>query len=128
MFGSLGRSFVSLLFLSATSSSALAVCDYCNPTVRFDSVTANCFVGQVEADISRIKSEGRGFLLVDLTNCVAANGRGLPDAAAAVATPAPVDTSFVADEAGLLCLKDELLSADRAALDPSTEIDLSICS
>ena len=126
MLSSVGRMSALALLLSAVPSAAVAVCDYCNPTVRLDSVTANCFVDQVDAEIVRIKLEGRGFLLVDLTNCVATRGRGLPDASNASA--APVDTSFVVDEAGLVCLKDQLAVAEKPTLDPSIEFDLSTCS
>ncbi len=99
------------------------MCDFCNPTIRLNSQVAACFSERVDGELVRLAAEGRGFVLVDLTQCVETKSRGLPKA------PGPidaVDTSFVADEASLRCLSAEIVRL-ASTLDPSVEIDLTKC-
>lgn len=104
---------------------AWAVCDFCNPTIRLNQRVAECFGEQLPAELVRLQTEGRGFVLVDLTQCVDDKTRGLPQAGARTAS-SDVDTSFVADETALRCIGAEIERLS-GALDPSVELDLTRC-
>jgi hypothetical protein len=119
------RAALALGLLIAAGQSAWAVCDFCNPTIRLNQRVADCFGEQLPAEMQRLQLEGRGFVLVDLTQCVDAKTRGLPRAGATTA-PDDVDTSFVADEVALRCIGAEI-ERRSGALDPSIELDLTRC-
>lgn len=108
-----------------TISPAAAICDFCNPTIRLNQSVSECFLEQVSEIRGRLQAESRGFVLVDLTSCVATKTRGLPKAGDPVDT-GPIDTSFVADEAALVCIETEINRLD-GSLDPSVQLDLAQC-
>jgi hypothetical protein len=115
------------VLLLAAIAPALAVCPICNGSVRLDKSLAVCFSGRVETELQRLKSEGRGFVIVDLSDCPQAGDRGgLPTGA--TKQPAPLDASFVADDASLRCLGSAIV-AHATELDPSHVFDLTqLCS
>ena len=119
------RATLALGLLLSAGQSAWAVCEFCNPTIRLNQRVAECLGEQLPTELERLQSEGRGFVLVDLTQCVDAKTRGLPQAGVATA-PADVDTSFVADETALRCIGAEIARLS-GALDPSVELDLTQC-
>ena len=114
--------------LAISSAPALALCPVCNASVRFDESLAQCFADRLDGELQRLGSEGRGFVIVDLSGCKKAGGRstlptdpGAPDAAA------KLDDSFVADGASLKCLGDAVANRP-GKLDPSFLFDLTrIC-
>lgn len=108
-----------------TIGPASAVCDFCNPTLRLNQSVSECFLEEAPAIHDRLKAESRGFVLVDLTSCVATKTRGLPKAGDHIAA-GPIDTSFVADEAALVCIEAEI-NRLQGALDPSVQLDLAQC-
>lgn len=108
-----------------TVSQAAAVCDFCNPTIRLNQSVSECFLEQAPGLLERLRRETRGFVLVDLTSCVATKTRGLPKAGDP-ADAEPIDTSFVADEAALLCIEAEIKRLE-GSLDPSVQLDLAQC-
>jgi hypothetical protein len=110
----------------ATSAPALAVCPICNASVRLDKSLAVCLADRIELELQRLKSEGRGFVIVDLTDCPDVGDRGgLPTSNAVKA--APLDASFVADDAALRCLGAAIVEK-ATELDPSHLFDLTqIC-
>lgn len=121
----LARAALAIGLLVSFSQSVMAVCDFCNPTIRLNQQVAECFAEQLPSELDRLRAEGRGFVLVDLTHCLEHKTRGLPKAGA-VTVDADVDTSFVADEIALRCISAEI---DRlsGALDPSVQLDLTRC-
>lgn len=112
-----------LLLLTVIPASA--VCDFCNPTIRLNQSVSECFLEQAPEILERLRAEGRGFVLVDLTSCVATKTRGLPKAGDP-AVAEPIDTSFVADESALLCIEAEIKRLE-GSLDPSVQLDLAQC-
>jgi hypothetical protein len=116
---------VSIALSLAAVTPAFAVCPVCNGAVRFDQSLALCFQQRLDDELQRLKTEGRGFVIVDLSDC-SDNGRGgLPTDPKQSAT---LDASFVADDAGLRCLGDAI-AAHTGSLDPSALFDLTkICS
>lgn len=122
----LRSAFATSALLAATTASALAVCPVCNSAVRLDRSLAACFQQRVDGEIQRLESEGRGFVIVDLSDCERETGRGgLPTDPA---TTASLDDSFVADATSLRCLGDAI-AGHTGSLDPSVLFDLTkICS
>ena len=106
-------------------STAGAVCDFCNPSIRLNERVAACFSEQFEAELVRLETEGRGFVLVDLTQCVDEKTRGLPGANTNGDSEV-IDTSFVADEAALRCINAEI-GRLAGSLDPVVRLDLTAC-
>lgn len=105
---------------------AFAVCPVCNGAVRLDRNLALCFQQRVDSEIRRLESEGKGFIIVDLSDCDEDSGRGgLPTDPKATAA---LDDSFVADSESLRCL-GEAIAGHTGSLDPSVVFDLTkICS
>lgn len=122
------RKTLLVLAVASLATPALAVCPVCNGAVRFDRSLAACFQKRVDSEIRRLESEGRGFIIVDLSDCEKEDGRGvgLPTDSKAIA--APLDASFVADAGALRCLGDAI-ARHSGELDPSVVFDLTkICS
>jgi len=115
----------SLVLSLATVAPAFAVCPVCNSEVRFDQSLALCFQQRVDGELRRLQSEGRGFIIVDLSDCPD-NGRGgLPTDPK---QSAALDDSFVADDVSLKCLGNAI-ATHSGSLDPSVLFDLTkICS
>lgn len=110
------------LFVASATAPAFAVCAICNASVRFDTTLASCFQQRVDGELQRLASEGRGFVIVNLSDCESRGG--LPTGAASRSDAPKLDSSFVADDAALNCLKDAIVvNAD--ALDPSFLFDLT---
>jgi hypothetical protein len=114
-------------FLFGTSAfPAFAVCPVCDGSVRFDTALGMCFQQQVEAELRRLESEGRGFIIVDLADCAKGFRSALPtdpDKRAAA-----LDESFIADANGLRCL-NQAIGNTTAGLNPAVVFDLTkICS
>jgi hypothetical protein len=105
---------------------AVAVCPVCNSSVRFDRSLATCFQDRVDGELRRLESEGRGFIIVDLSDCETDASRGgLPTDPKARAA---LDDSFIADDRSLRCL-GEAIARHNGSLDPSVLFELSkICS
>jgi hypothetical protein len=111
------------LTIIASTAPAFAVCAICNSSVRFNTALAACFSSRVDSEIERLKSEGRGFVIVNLSDCKDVKGRGgLPTVSARNALP--LDSSFVADDDALTCLRDAIV-ANAQDLDPSFLFDLT---
>ena len=110
------------LFLGSAVAPAFAVCAICNASVRFDKTLASCFQQRVEGELQRFESEGRGFIIVNLSDCESRGG--LPTGAASRGDAPKLVSSFVADDAALTCLKDAIV-ANASALDPSFLFDLT---
>jgi hypothetical protein len=123
------RTPIATLFLLAATAPALAVCPVCNAAVRFNQTLAACFQSRVEGELQRLKAEGRGFVIVDLSDCEKAGDRGgLPTGPLDDAAALALDASFIADDAGLRCLGDAI-ATHPGKLDPSVLFDLTqICS
>lgn len=112
----------------AAALPALAVCPVCNGAVRFDRTLAVCFQKRVDEEIRRLETEGRGFVIVDLSDCEPEDGRGVGLPTDAKAMAVPLDASFVADAGSLKCL-GEAIAGHTGDLDPSVLFDLTkICS
>ena len=113
--------------LVASAAPALAVCPICNASVRLDKSLAVCFADRVEQELQRLQSEGRGFVIVDLSDCPDVGDRGgLPTGTKA--ETATLDGSFVVDDSGIRCL-GQAIASNAAELDPSHLFDLTqICS
>jgi hypothetical protein len=111
-----------VLVLLAATAPAFAVCAICNASVRLNGDLASCFQSRVDGELQRLRSEGRGFVIVNLSDCAPSRG-GLPTGAVARAE-LPLDSSFVADGDSLACLKDAI-AANADALDPSFLFDLT---
>lgn len=118
-----------LFLLAATPTPVLAVCPVCNAAVRFNQTLAACFQTRVDSELQRLKAEGRGFVIVDLSDCEKVGDRGgLPTGPVEDAGALALDASFVADDAGLRCL-GEAIATHSGELDPSVLFDLTqICS
>ena len=118
-----------LFLLATTSTPTFAVCPVCNAAVRFDQTLAACFQTRVDSELQRLQTEGRGFVIVDLSDCEKVGDRGgLPTGPANDAKALALDASFVADDAGLRCLGDAI-ATHPGKLDPSVLFDLTqICS
>lgn len=116
---------LSTVVIVLTTGPAAAVCDFCNPTVRLNQSVSECFLEQASEIHNRLRTESRGFVLVDLTSCAATKTRGLPKAGDPTAA-GPIDTSFVADESALLCIEAEIKRL-AGSLDPSVQLDLAQC-
>jgi hypothetical protein len=102
---------------------AFAVCPVCNGSVRLDQSLAMCFQQRIDGELKRLQSEGRGFVIVDLSDCEDSRG-GLPTDPK---RSAELDASFVADDRGLRCLGDAI-ATHPGTLDPSVLFDLTkIC-
>jgi hypothetical protein len=112
------------LVFSASTAPAFALCAICNASVRFNTELAACFSSRVDGELERLKSEGRGFVIVNLSDCDAVGRGGLPTAAAGGRAVLPLDSSFVADDEALTCLRDAIV-ANATALDPSFLFDLT---
>ena len=126
--GSTRSAAIVVLLSAAGTGPALAVCPVCNAAVRLDSALALCFQQRVEGELRRLESEGRGFIIVDLSDCDAEGRGGLPIGTASEASAAALDASFVADGAGLRCL-GEAIAGHEGKLEPSVVFDLTkICS
>lgn len=119
------RSCLAIVLSLFLVPAAGAVCDFCNPSIRLNERVAACFAEQYEAELVRLEAEGRGFVLVDLTQCVEDRTRGLPSANAQ-RDIAAIDTSFVADEAALRCINAEI-GRLAGSLDPVVRLDLTAC-
>ena len=113
-----------VLAFSASTAPAFAVCAICNASVRFNTALAACFASRVDAELARLESEGRGFVIVNLSDCKDTTGRGGLPTGAAARTELPLDSSFVADDEALTCLRDAIV-ANATALDPSFLFDLT---
>ena len=112
------------LVFSASTAPAFALCAICNASVRFDTALAACFSSRVDGELERLRSEGRGFVIVNLSDCDAESRGGLPTAAASGGAALPLDSSFVADDGVLTCLRDAIV-ANAAEIDPSFLFDLT---
>ena len=111
------------VIVGASIAPAFAVCAICNASVRFNTALAACFASRVDGELARLQSEGRGFVIVNLSDCKDTAGRGgLPTGAARDALP--LDSSFVADDQSLTCLRDAIV-ANATELDPSFLFDLT---
>ena len=84
----------------------------------------DCFQSRVDGELQRLESEGRGFVIVNLSDCKAAPSAAACRPAPRPRTELPLDSSFVADDAALHCLKDAIV-ANASALDPSFLFDLT---
>ena len=117
------------LALMGLTGPALAVCPICNSSVRLDADLAACFAGRVDTEIKRFESEGKGFIVVNLSDCPGAESRqALPTAGRAASAVARLDSSFVADGTTLKCL-GEAIAQHEGPLDPSVVFDLAeICT
>jgi hypothetical protein len=113
------------LSLAAVAPS-YAVCMLCTSAVRLDRSLALCFQQRIDIELRRLESEGRGIVIVDLSDCQADDGRtGLPTDPKQQAT---LDRSFVADGDSLRCL-GEAIASYNGSLDPSVLFDLTkICT
>lgn len=120
---------IALAVLAATTAPALAVCPVCNAAVRLNQTLAACFQSRMDGELQRLQSEGRGFVIVDLSDCEKVADRGgLPTGPMDDPQAQSVDASFIADDAGLRCLRDAIASHP-GKLDPSVLFDLTrICS
>jgi hypothetical protein len=115
------------LALVGLTGPALAVCPICNSSVRLDADLAACFAKRADIEIARAESEGRGFVIVNLSDCPAGESRqALPTV---TSTPsAKLDSTFVADGVALKCLS-EAIAAHQGPYDPSVVFDLAqICT
>lgn len=112
------------LMIAATTAPAFAVCAICNASVRFNTALAACFSSRVDGEIERLKTEGRGFVIVNLSDCKDIAGRGGLPTGAAAREALPLDSSFVADDVSLTCLRDAIV-ANATQLDPSFLFDLT---
>lgn len=112
------------LILLSTAAPAFAVCALCNASVRFDTDLASCFQSRVDTELQRLQSEGRGFVIVDLSDCEATPGRGGLPTGAAAPEELSLDSWFVADGQALNCLRDAI-AQNAAELDPSFLFDLT---
>jgi hypothetical protein len=110
--------------VGASTAPAFAVCAICNASVRFNTALAACFASRVDGELARLESEGRGFVIVNLSDCKDTTGRGGLPTGAAARTELPLDSSFVADDESLVCLKDAIV-ANATELDPSFLFDLT---
>lgn len=110
----------------ATVLPSHAVCMLCTSAIRLDRSLALCFQQRFDRELRRLESEGRGVIVVDLSDCAKEDGRtGLPTDPGISAT---LDSSFVADGNSLRCLGDAIAGHD-GSLDPSVLFDLTkICS
>jgi hypothetical protein len=116
---------VTALTAFALATPANAVCAICNAAVRFNSDLATCFQDRVDSELTRLKSEGRGFVIVDLSDCEAAAGiRGGLPIGIDTKRSLPLDSSFVADSDSLECLREAIV-ANAGELDPSFLFDLN---
>lgn len=111
------------LAIAAATGPAFALCAICNASVRFDTALAACFSSRVDTELERLKSEGRGFVIVNLSDCKDTSRGGLPTGAAA-RNELRLDSSFVADDEALTCLRDAIV-ANAPAIDPSFLFDLT---
>lgn len=121
------KPLIAALVLAAMSTPALAVCPVCNAEVRLDQTLATCFQSRVDDELQRLQSEGRGFVIVDLSDCEKVGDRGLPTGPVDDPKALALDASFIADDTGLRCLGDAIASYP-GKLDPSVLFDLTqIC-
>lgn len=120
---------IALVVLAASATPTLAVCPVCNAAVRFNQTLAACFQSRMDGELQRLQSEGRGFVIVDLSDCEKVADRGgLPTGPVDDPEAISLDASFIADDAGLRCLADAITSYP-GKLDPSVLFDLTrICS
>lgn len=121
---SLAAPLTAALIVAATAAPAFSVCAICNASVRLDKALAACFASRVDSELQRLESEGRGFVIVNLSDCKGTVGRGGLPTGAAAHNALPLDSSFVADDAALTCLRDAI-TANAAALEPSFLFDLT---
>lgn len=117
------------LALVGLTGPALAVCPICNSSVRLDADLATCFATRVDSEIKRFEAEGKGFIVVNLSDCPGAESRqALPIAGRAASAAAKLDSSFVADGAMLRCLREAIVR-HQGPMDPSVVFDLAeICT
>jgi hypothetical protein len=108
--------------LAAATAPAFALCAICTPAVRLDTSLATCFAERADAEMQKLKADGHGFVMVDLSDCVSRGG--LPTGEPAAGADAQLDQSFIADAASLTCLS-QAIAAHGDAMDPSTLFDLT---
>lgn len=113
-----------LLLAAIAATPAGAVCAICNSSVRLDSSLARCFADRVDTELSRLSSEGRGFVIVNLSDCERPPSRGGLPTGGLAAKPPRLDTSFVADDKSLRCLADAVAES-AGELDPSRLFNLN---
>lgn len=104
----------------ALTATAIADCGVCTSSVRFDEALAACFEKDVDGQLSKIQA-GKKIVMINLGACAekaGTRGDALPGP-----TKESLDFAFVADEAGLTCLKTRLAEADRP-LDPSEVFEM----
>lgn len=120
---------IALVVFAASATPALAVCPVCNAAVRLNQSLAACLLSRMDGELQRLQSEGRGFVIVDLSDCKKVADRGgLPTGPVDDQQVHSLDASFIADDAGLRCLGDAI-AGHPGKLDPSVLFDLTrICS
>lgn len=117
--GGLGLLAAAAMIVASTAP-AFAVCAICSAAVRFDKSLATCFAERFD-DLSSKAAEKRSFIIVNLSDCQMRDVGALPVGAT---TPAKLDSSFVADDASLTCLR-QAVEANSDKLDPSFLFDLT---
>jgi hypothetical protein len=120
----LSAALAAALIVGASTAPAFALCLICDASVRFNTALAACFSSRVDGELARLQSEGRGFVIVNLSDCTDTTGRGGLPTGAAARTELKLNSSFVADDDSLNCLKDAIV-ANANELDPSFLFDLT---
>lgn len=105
---------------------ALARCAICNATVVLDETLATCFVEREEAVLSAMKAKGEDISLIDLSDC---SSRGeLPVGTSRPSAEAlKLDTSFMIDQASVVCLREAIEKAGPAMDNPHVFDLVAIC-
>jgi hypothetical protein len=124
--GHLRAAVLGAFLISSSALPALAVCPVCDGAVRFDTALGMCFQQNVGAELRRLESEGRGFIIIDLADCARGFRSALPTDPEKRA--AALDETFITDADGLRCLS-EAIGQNTAGLNPAVLFDLTkICS
>jgi|GEM_PF-3627127 len=100
---------------------AQAVCAVCNAQIVLSEPLASCLDGRIADEIAALGASGAPVRLIDLSDCTSRGSLPLDPSSAAL-TIAP-DTSFILDEAGLVCLRD-LIAQAPDPFGPSRVFDL----
>ena len=101
---------------------ASALCALCTAEIRLDSSLADCFTHRAAAALKQLAPD-KSFVIMDLRDCGSRDG--LPIGSPADTPPAPLDTLFSIDAAGLKCLMAAINGMDETALNPSHVFDLN---
>ena len=102
-----------------------AACDFCAATVTFSGDLSQCYLETFEDELRRASESGLPFHMVNLGACAAERSRA-PNPMPDLDRDEPeheLDVAFLIEPETMICLRDELVARDAAAL-PIVIVDL----